>query len=82
MIAAQPRSRYVALSVDDAVPPTSSIGTRLGDLHDVAVGSAANGPFVTIDPASGWRARTWADLDAEWSPVGHPTLVVIGLASK
>jgi hypothetical protein len=33
----------------------------------VAVGSAANGPFVTIDPASGWRARTWADLDAEWS---------------
>lgn len=46
----------------------------------VAVGSAANGPFVTIDPASGWRVRSWVDLDAEWHPVGRPALVVVGVA--
>ncbi len=36
--------------------------------------------FITIDPASGWRSRTWADLDAEWKPAGRPTLVVLGPA--
>jgi hypothetical protein len=38
--------------------------------------------FVTIDPAVGWRARSWADLDAEWRPVGRPTLVVLGPQSR
>ena len=36
--------------------------------------------FVTIDPATGWRSRSWADLDAEWRPAGRPTLVVLGPA--
>jgi ABC-type bacteriocin/lantibiotic exporter with double-glycine peptidase domain len=36
--------------------------------------------FVTVDPASGWRVRSWTDLDAEWLPAGRPTLVVIGTA--
>jgi ABC-type bacteriocin/lantibiotic exporter with double-glycine peptidase domain len=40
-----------------------------------------DGRFVTIDPASGWRARSWTELDAEWAPAGRPTLVVLGLAS-
>jgi len=34
--------------------------------------------FVTINPASGWRTRSWADLDTEWRPAGRPTLVVLG----
>jgi hypothetical protein len=34
--------------------------------------------FVTIDPASGWRTRRWAELDAEWGPAGRPTLIVLG----
>jgi len=34
--------------------------------------------FVTIDPAAGWRVRSWPDLDAEWRPAGRPALVVIG----
>lgn len=40
-----------------------------------------DGRFVTIDPASGWRARTWEALDAEWRPAGRPTLVVLGPVS-
>jgi ABC-type bacteriocin/lantibiotic exporter with double-glycine peptidase domain len=36
--------------------------------------------FVTIDPASGWRVRSWPDLDAEWLPAGRPALVVVGAA--
>jgi ABC-type bacteriocin/lantibiotic exporter with double-glycine peptidase domain len=38
--------------------------------------------FVTINPASGWRIRSWADLDAEWRPARRPTLVVLGQTSK
>ncbi len=37
--------------------------------------------FVTIDPARGWRIRSWRDLDAEWKPAGRPTLVVLGRAA-
>jgi len=37
-----------------------------------------DGRFATIDPAGGWRVRTWAALDAEWRPAGRPTLVVLG----
>lgn len=36
--------------------------------------------FVTIDPARGWRSRSWTALDAEWAPAGRPTLVVLGPA--
>lgn len=34
--------------------------------------------FVTLDPALGARTRSWANLDAEWRPVGRPALVVLG----
>jgi len=37
--------------------------------------------FVTLDPASGWRVRTWTALDAEWLPAGRPALVVTGVAA-
>jgi len=47
----------------------------------VAVNPAKD-QFATIDPSTGWRARSWADLDAEWRPAGHPTLVVLGLADE
>jgi ABC-type bacteriocin/lantibiotic exporter with double-glycine peptidase domain len=40
----------------------------------------AEGKFATIDPARGWRTRSWKDLDAEWKPAGRPTLVVLGRA--
>lgn len=40
-----------------------------------------DGEVVTIDPAGGWRTRTWAGLDAEWVPAGRPTLVVLGRRS-
>jgi ABC-type bacteriocin/lantibiotic exporter with double-glycine peptidase domain len=38
--------------------------------------------FVTINPAKGWRIRSWAALDAEWRPARRPTLVVLGPTSK
>ncbi len=44
----------------------------------VAVHPAAD-RFVTLDPASGWRVRSWTDLDAEWLPAGRPALVVVGV---
>ncbi|MBI5066892.1 MAG: hypothetical protein HZB56_01530 [Deltaproteobacteria bacterium] len=34
--------------------------------------------FVTLDPGSGWRVRSWSELEAEWLPAGHPALVVVG----
>jgi ABC-type bacteriocin/lantibiotic exporter with double-glycine peptidase domain len=43
----------------------------------VAVRPAAD-EFVTIDPASGWRTRSWTALDAEWRPAGRPALIVLG----
>jgi ABC-type bacteriocin/lantibiotic exporter with double-glycine peptidase domain len=45
---------------------------------DEAGGGAS---FVTIDPARGWRRRSWEDLDAEWRPAGRPALVVLGRAA-
>ncbi len=59
-------------------------GTKHAQSHYeviVAVHPADN-RFVTIDPATGWRARSWADLDAEWARAGRPTLVVLGPASQ
>ena len=38
--------------------------------------------FVTLDPASGWRVRSWTELDAAWLPAGRPALVVLGLAPR
>lgn len=34
--------------------------------------------YVTLDPARGWRVRSWKDLDAEWKKAGRPALVVLG----
>jgi ABC-type bacteriocin/lantibiotic exporter with double-glycine peptidase domain len=34
--------------------------------------------IVTLDPAAGWRVRTWASLDAEWRAAKYPALVVLG----
>ena len=28
--------------------------------------------YVTLDPARGWRVRSWKDLDAEWKRAGRP----------
>lgn len=41
-----------------------------------------DGQVATIDPARGWRTRTWKDLDAEWKPAGRPALVVLGPNDK
>jgi ABC-type bacteriocin/lantibiotic exporter with double-glycine peptidase domain len=47
--------------------------------YEVLVAMHAVGDrYVTIDPATGWRVRSWPDLDAEWLPAGRPALVVIG----
>ena len=40
----------------------------------------ATDQFATIDPATGWRVRTWSQLDAEWRVVGRPALVLLGPA--
>jgi len=34
--------------------------------------------IVTLDPAAGWRVRTWASLEAEWRPAAYPALVILG----
>jgi ABC-type bacteriocin/lantibiotic exporter with double-glycine peptidase domain len=34
--------------------------------------------IVTLDPAAGWRVRTWATFDAEWNVAKYPALVVLG----
>jgi ABC-type bacteriocin/lantibiotic exporter with double-glycine peptidase domain len=53
---------------------------RVKSHYEVMVAAnMAKEEFVTIDPASGWRVRTWADLDAEWLPAGRPALVVVGV---
>lgn len=56
---------------------------RLARSHYEVVVAAhtADGRFVTIDPSSGWRVRSWPDLDAEWLPAGRPALVVTGAAA-
>lgn len=60
--------------------PTSK-GQALSHYEVVVATHPADGLFVTIDPARGWRSRSWADFDAEWRSAGRPTLVVIGLES-
>jgi ABC-type bacteriocin/lantibiotic exporter with double-glycine peptidase domain len=34
--------------------------------------------IVTLDPAAGWRVRSWASLQAEWQAAAFPALVVLG----
>lgn len=34
--------------------------------------------IVTLDPAAGWRVRTWASFDREWRAAKYPALVVLG----
>jgi ABC-type bacteriocin/lantibiotic exporter with double-glycine peptidase domain len=47
--------------------------------YEVVVGlQPDDGRFVTLDPASGWRVRDWAELDDAWRPAGRPALVVLG----
>ncbi|MBP6629784.1 MAG: hypothetical protein KBG28_19760 [Kofleriaceae bacterium] len=53
-------------------------GRRSLPHYEVVVAIHADGRVVTIDPARGWRSRSWADLDAEWRPAGRPALVVLG----
>lgn len=43
---------------------------------------AGDEQYVTIDPALGWRVRSWTNLDAEWLPAGRPTLVVTGATPR
>jgi hypothetical protein len=33
---------------------------------------------VTIDPAAGWRVRSFAALDKEWAPTSRTAMIVIG----
>jgi ABC-type bacteriocin/lantibiotic exporter with double-glycine peptidase domain len=55
---------------------------RVQSHYEVIVGvHPASDQFVTINPANGWRTRSWAALDAEWQPAGRPTLVVVGNAA-
>lgn len=34
--------------------------------------------LVTLDPAAGYRVRTWAAFEAEWKPAAYSALVVLG----
>lgn len=34
--------------------------------------------IVTLDPAAGYRVRTWSSLEAEWRPAAYAALVVLG----
>jgi ABC-type bacteriocin/lantibiotic exporter with double-glycine peptidase domain len=34
--------------------------------------------IVTLDPAAGWRVRSWTSFDAEWRAAKYPALVVLG----
>jgi ABC-type bacteriocin/lantibiotic exporter with double-glycine peptidase domain len=38
--------------------------------------------LVTLDPAAGYRVRTWAAFEAEWLPAAYPALVVLGPEPK
>jgi ABC-type bacteriocin/lantibiotic exporter with double-glycine peptidase domain len=51
--------------------------------YEVVVGlNPTTGQVVTIDPAHGWRVRQLGELDAEWSPLGRPALVVVGRSDE
>lgn len=47
--------------------------------YEVVVGVQLERELVaTIDPAAGWRVRTFAQLEREWAPAKHPAMVVLG----
>lgn len=48
----------------------------------IVAARASDQLFATIDPAAGWRVRSWADLDAVWTPAGRPMLVVTGATTR
>jgi ABC-type bacteriocin/lantibiotic exporter with double-glycine peptidase domain len=55
-------------------------GRRANQGHyEVVVGvQLAKGLVATIDPAAGWRVRTFDELEKEWGPARHPAMVVLG----
>ena len=34
--------------------------------------------IVTLDPAAGWRVRSWTSFDSAWRAAKYPALVVLG----
>lgn len=58
-------------------------GKALPHYEVVIAASLAAHQVVTIDPAvAGFRTRSWTALEAEWGPVGRPTLIVLGPAGE
>ncbi len=54
-------------------------GRRVRSHYEVVMAiHAAARQVATLDPAGGWRIRTWDALEAEWGPAGRPTLIVLG----
>jgi ABC-type bacteriocin/lantibiotic exporter with double-glycine peptidase domain len=54
-------------------------GRRRLSHYEVVVGiHPRRGEVATIDPASGFTVRRWAELAREWDPAGRPALIVIG----
>lgn len=54
-------------------------GGRARSHYEVVVAvRAESDEFVTLDPARGWRTRSWAVLDAAWRPARYPALIVLG----
>lgn len=56
----------------------ASLGRAASHYEVIVAANPSADQFVTIDPASGLRSRSWSDLDAEWGPPGRPALVVLG----
>ncbi len=55
--------------------------SRRSHFEVIVAAHEADEQYVTIDPAAGWRVRSWVDLDAEWSAAGRPMLVVVGASA-
>jgi ABC-type bacteriocin/lantibiotic exporter with double-glycine peptidase domain len=49
--------------------------------YEVVVAERAD-EIVTLDPAAGWRVRSWAAFDAEWRLAASPALVVLGPSKR
>jgi ABC-type bacteriocin/lantibiotic exporter with double-glycine peptidase domain len=52
-------------------------GTEAVSHYEVVVAMRGD-EIVTLDPAAGWRVRTWDSLQGEWRAAGYPALVVLG----
>lgn len=46
--------------------------------HYEVVVATRGDEIVTLDPAAGWRVRSWNAFDAEWRLAKYPALVVLG----